>query len=185
MKLFIILTGAVLLVGCSSHDGSNADASNNGLGTTIQKNACIFNAQLNQYTVSTGDSCSAQPMIIKCPAIGNYTNQYGQPSACSPGSLNLKASYTYSGQYPNLVFMNQTSCDQFLLHTGIQHIPVVLNGQLQCVRLDVVEVYANGTAYSHNYDYYYAFPPYSYSGTGSCGTQVTVSLAGYNGPMCF
>lgn len=179
--LATILLAAVMVVGLGAcgkkKNGSNA-ASTPG-------SACVFNAQTGTYTNSAGQLCNPNATQTTCPASGVITNQYGQQQVCTPGQVVNTGGYGYPGQYQYPGYQNQYGCDGYYYQYGIQYVPVVLNNQLQCMRIDLVNQYAYGTSYYNNYDYYYAYPPYSYGGSGYCGTQVAVSFSGFSGSMCF
>ena len=150
--------------------------------------ACVFNAQLGTYTNSAGQYCNPNATQQTCPAAPNnyFTNAQGQIQTCTPGQqVGTAGQYNYPGQYQYPGYQNQTGCDQYYYQYGIQYVPVVLNGQLQCLRSDLLNQYAQGTNYYNNYDYYYAYPPYEYTGSGYCGSQVAVSFSGFTGSICF
>lgn len=150
--------------------------------------ACVFNANLGTYTNQQGQYCNPSATQTTCPAAPNnyYTTATGQIQTCTPGQVVNTGTngYTYPGQYQYTNYQNQTGCDQYYYQYGIQYVPVVLGGQLQCLRADLLNQYAGGTSYYNNYDYYYAYPPYEYTG-GYCGTQVAVSFSGFSGSLCF
>lgn len=147
------------------------------------------NPYTGQYTDAAGNICNpAGAGTQVCPAAPNnyITLPNGQTQVCTPGQVVNTGGgiYTYPGQYPYNPY--QTSgCDQWYQVYGIQYVPVNLNGTLQCVRIDVLNQYTQGTSYYDNYAYYYAYPPYSYGGSGYCGTQVYVNLGSFAGGVCF
>ena len=149
--------------------------------------ACIFNPQTQQYQNAQGQVCNPNATQTTCPANGIYTNQYGQQVACTPGQVINTGGYNYPGQYGGGTGnQNQSGCDQYYYQYGVQYVPVVLSGQLQCVRIDLVAQYApSNSGYSNNYDYYYAYPPYEYQQGTYCGSQVSVNFGGFSGSMCF
>jgi len=173
---------AVLAVGLSAcgkkKNGSSGSAATPG-------SACIFNPNTGIYTNTAGQVCNPNAQQITCPANGIYTNNQGQQIACTPGQVVNTGGYNYPGGYQYPGYQNQSGCDQYYYQYGIQYVPVVLGGQLQCMRIDLINQYSQGTGYYNNYDYYYAYPPYEYTGSGYCGTQVAVNFGGFSGAMCF
>lgn len=171
--------------------GKKKTSSSGGTAAATPGSACTYNILTGQYTNAQGQMCTPGATGTQtCPAAPNnyVTMPNGQVQVCTPGQVvNTGGVYTYPGQYPYNPYPNsQTSgCDQYYYYYGIQYVPVVLSGQLQCVRIDVLNQYAQGTPYYNNYDYYYAYPPYSYSGSGWCGSQVAVSFGGFSGSICF
>lgn len=156
-----IALATFLVVGLSAC-GKKKNGSSGGSAAT-PGSACVWNAQLNTYTNSAGQLCTPTNQTIICPATGIYTNQQGQQLTCTPGQQVNVGGYGYPGnyQYPN--YQNQTGCDQYYYQYGIQYVPVVLGGQLQCMRIDLVNQGAQGSSYYNNYDYYFAYPPYEYN----------------------
>lgn len=170
--------------------GKKKTSSSGGTAAATPGSACTnYNPLTGQWTNSAGQICTPTGgnATQVCPAApNNFVMVGGMQQWCTPGQT-VATGYNYPGQYPYTPYPNsQTSgCDQYYYYYGIQYVPVILSGQLQCVRIDVLNQYAQGTPYYNNYDYYYAYPPYSYGGSGYCGTQVGVSFGGFSGSICF
>lgn len=183
-----LVFAAAMLVGLTA-----CPKSKNGSTAATPASICTLNAY-GQYVNSQGLSCS--PTANQCVWNGsNYVNPAGQ--LCSPTSqctMNAYGQYVNSlGQscspyptnpsYPYPQWQQNYSCEQWTYVYGIQYVPVILQGQLQCVRIDLLQGYTyNTNYYNYGYDYYYYYPPYSGS---SCNTQVYLGSSwGYVG-MCF
>ena len=182
------LLATILVVGLSACGKKKNGSATPAAAAATPGSACIFNPQIGQYTTTAGLPCNPNATQTTCPAAPNnfFTNQMGQVQTCTPGQVvSNGGGYSYGGQYPNTGNQNQTGCDAYYYQYGVQYVPVVLSGQLQCVRIDLVNQYAQGTSYYNNQDYYYAYPPYEYTGSGYCGSQVAVNFGGFSGSMCF
>jgi hypothetical protein len=183
--LATIALAAFMVVGLSAC-GKKKNGSNNA---ATPGSACIFNAQTGTYTNTAGQYCNPNATQTTCPATGVYTTPYGYQQSCTPGQVinntQYGNGYVYPGQYQYPNYQNQSGCDSYYYQYGIQYVPVVLNNQLQCMRIDLLNQYTQGTQYYNNYDYYYAYPPYQYQQGSYCGTQVAVSFSGFSGAMCF
>jgi hypothetical protein len=182
--LATIMLTAFLAVGLSAC-GKKKNSSNNNAATP--GSACVMNPQNGQWTNSAGQYCNpnATQGTITCPANGIYTNQYGQQQACTPGQVvnTGGTGYYYPGQYQYTNYMNQYGCDGYYYQYGVQYVPVILSGQLQCMRYDLLNQYSQGTPYYNNYDYYYAYPPYQTTNNQnqSC---FFLNLGGIGGGYC-
>lgn len=183
------ITLAAFMVVALGACGKKKNGSSGSTAAATPGSTCTnYNPLTGQYTNAQGQICTpgAQSQQV-CPAAPNnyVTMPNGQIQPCTPGQMvNTGGVYTYPGQYPYNPYQN-SGCDQYYYYYGIQYVPVNLNGTLQCVRIDVLNQYAQGTPYYNNYDYYYAYPPYSYGGSGYCGTQVYVAISGFAGAVCF
>lgn len=172
---------AVLALGACGKKKTSSAAS------TPASQACVYNATYGSYTIAgtTTPCVPGQSTTTTCPAAPNnfYTNHLGQVQTCTPGQqIPNTGGYNYGGQYPYPNYMNQTGCDQWTYQYGIQYVPVVLQGTLQCVRIDVLAGSSYGTNYGNNYDYYYYAPPYS---DNSCSTMIDFGGSWGNLGICF
>lgn len=146
---------AVLALGACQKKKTSSAAS------TPAASACVYNPTYGTYTLAgTATPCTpGQTNNLVCPPAPNnyYTTVTGQVQTCTPGQA-LPAG-SYAGQYNYNQYQNQYGCDAYYYQYGIQYVPVVIQGQLQCMRSDLINQYAYGTPYYDNYDYYYAYPP--------------------------
>lgn len=166
----------------------------NGSVAATPATSCTLTAA--GYVNSAGLQCS--PTAQTCSYVnGQYLNPLGQ--ACSPTSqcnangLNnlgqVCTPYQYPGQYPYPQFQQQQGgCQTWTWTYGIQYVPVVLQGTLQCVRIDLLQnagysqpSYYDSGYYEDGYDYYYAYPPYSGQG---CGFSVNFGGSWGNIGLC-
>jgi len=156
------LTLATITVALLSACGAKKNGSSNKIG------ACTMNAY-GQMTYANGQPCTSGTMI--CPTTGYYQTPYGQMQQCVPGQYVNNGTYPqYPGQYPYNPYPQQgQGCMQWTYTYGVQYVPVMMNGTYQCVRYDLVNQYAYNTPYYNNYDYYYAYPPYT---GGGCNNMV-------------
>lgn len=151
---------AVLALGACQKKKTSSAAS------TPAASACVYNPTYGTYTLAgTATPCTpGQNNNLVCPAAPNnyYTTNTGVIQTCTPGQV-LPAG-SYPGQYSNLG-QNQTlgyGCDSYYFQYGIEYVPVVISGNLQCMRIDLVDQYTYGTGYYGNYNYYRDYPLQGY-----------------------
>lgn len=174
---------AVLALGACQKKKTSSAAS------TPAASACVYNQAYGTYTLAgTTTPCNPSTMNQVCPAAPNnyYTTVTGQIVTCTPGTA-LPAG-AYAGQYNNNQNLGQYQnqgygCDAYYYQYGIQYVPVVISGQLQCMRADLLNQYTQGTPYYDDYSYHYNYPLQGYyNGNQTC---VSVGYGGLNLGGCF
>lgn len=147
-----------------SYDGQYRNTSNGALCAGGQTGVCTTGS----YTTTTGQIVACQ---IGQPINTGYGQFYQQPSG-----------YGY-GAYPT----GAASCQQYSLPPpqgyGVQYVPVMLGGSIQCVRYDLVAQYAQQYQPNSGYalygaDYYYAYPPEGNYGGNYGGCSYTSLFGG-------
>lgn len=154
---------AVLALGACQKKKTSSAAS------TPAASACVYNPTYGYHTlVNTATPCNPTSTGNQvCPPAPNnyYTTPQQQVVQCTPGTAIPAGSYL--GQYNYGQYQNQGyGCDAYYYQYGIQYVPVIINNQLQCMRIDLINQYSQGTPYYDNYDYYYQYPPYAYDNGG-------------------
>jgi hypothetical protein len=210
MALFAIAAMTIAgIVGCSKTSNSGTTAStpaqqcvlSNGMMVIAGTNTpCSGTAQCTYVNgayvyIGTNTPCNTGSMI--CPSTGYYQGPNGQMIQCIPGQPVNGTMYTGYPGYPGQPYP-ATNCHQY---DGVYHfpdgspayyVPAYVQGQLWCVRYDLVtgafqqssqpQYYYGSDYYDYGYDYYYAYPPY-FDSTNNCangGTQIDLGLLGQN-----
>jgi len=168
------LTGRVMMAAMLVVTLTACGKKKNGSTASTPGSTCSWNGY--QMVNAQGLPCSTTGQTI-CPVNGiNPAN--GQQ--CVPG----QPIYPTNPQYPHQQYPQQAwGCQQWTQMYGIQYVPVLLQGQYQCVRIDLLQGYTYNTPYyDYGYEYYYAYPPYSGSG---CSTQIDFGGSWGNIGICF
>ncbi len=182
-KITTVTLGMTLIVALGAC-GKKKNGSTNASPPAPASTQCVMNAQ-GQLVYPNGQPCTTGQIL--CPSTGVFTNSQGQQQQCVPGQMvtNGAYNYQYPGQYPHTPYpVTQTqSCAQYYYQYGVEYVPVMLQNQYVCVRIDLLQPYTYNTAYEdYGYDYYYAYPPYSGSG---CSTSIDFGGSWGSVGICF
>lgn len=132
IQILGVIALALALGACSKKSSKSSTVA------TTPNTQCTYNGYSGYVYPGTNTPCTPTTGTGSGTCVqstnGQYLNQYGQ--TCYPGQ-------TGGTQFPG----GGDGCSQYYYQYGVQYVPVNMNGQLMCMRYDLVQQYYGGQYY--------------------------------------